>query len=88
MAPQRLALTQSYAIYAIMEEDRVSHLSQKRMKLASLREQHRDLDASIEALEEMPLPDQLRLTRLKRQKLKLKDQIRILAAQITPDIIA
>ena len=71
-----------------MADKRVEHLNAKRIELAELREQHRDLDASIEALQAMPLPDQLRIQRLKRQKLQLKDQIRQLAAQITPDIIA
>ena len=71
-----------------MSENRVEHLNEKRLKLAELREQHRDLDASIEALEAMPIPDQLRVKRLKRQKLQLKDQIRMLSAQINPDIIA
>ncbi|MEO1563599.1 MAG: DUF465 domain-containing protein [Pseudomonadota bacterium] len=71
-----------------MSDNRVEHLNAKRIELAELREQHRDLDASIEALQAMPLPDQLRIQRLKRQKLQLKDQIRQLAAQITPDIIA
>lgn len=71
-----------------MSDYRVEHLNAKRIELAELREQHRDLDASIEALQAMPLPDQLRIQRLKRQKLQLKDQIRQLAAQITPDIIA
>ncbi|MEM9715962.1 MAG: YdcH family protein [Pseudomonadota bacterium] len=36
----------------------------------------------------MPIPDQLRIQRLKRQKLQMKDQIRILSAEVNPDIIA
>ncbi|MEM9210657.1 MAG: DUF465 domain-containing protein [Pseudomonadota bacterium] len=71
-----------------MSNDRIEKLNEKRIELANLREMHRDLDASIEALEATPVPDQLRIQRLKRQKLQLKDQIRLLAAQITPDIIA
>lgn len=71
-----------------MSNDRIEKLNEKRIQLANLREMHRDLDASIEALEATPVPDQLRIQRLKRQKLQLKDQIRLLAAQITPDIIA
>lgn len=71
-----------------MNEDRIEHLNAKRLRLANLREQHRDLDAAIEALQTMAIPDQLRIQRLKRQKLQLKDQIQILSAQINPDIIA
>ena len=71
-----------------MDDHRVERLNDKRMQLAELREQHRDLDVSIEALSQIAIPDQLRIQRMKRQKLQLKDQIRILSAQINPDIIA
>ncbi|MEO0341872.1 MAG: DUF465 domain-containing protein [Pseudomonadota bacterium] len=71
-----------------MADDRIEKLNDKRLQLADLREHHRDLDASIDALQQMSIPDQLRIQRLKRQKLKLKDQIQILSAQINPDIIA
>ena len=71
-----------------MDGSSIERLNEKRVQLAELREKHRDLDASIEALTEMPIPDQLRIQRMKRQKLQLKDQIRVLSAQINPDIIA
>ncbi|WP_432807301.1 YdcH family protein [Rhodoligotrophos ferricapiens] len=57
-------------------------------RLAALREQHRDLDAAISSLEAVPAPDQLRLRRLKKQKLLLKDEITRLEDQMIPDIIA
>lgn len=53
-----------------------------------LREEHADLDASIEALSHMPIPDQLRIARLKRKKLLLRDEIVKLESRILPDIIA
>ncbi len=57
-------------------------------KVALLRQEHQDLDASILAIGETTLPDQLLLQRLKRKKLALRDQIALLEDQLTPDIIA
>lgn len=59
-----------------------------RKKVALLRQEHQDIDASIAALETRPLPDQLLIARLKRKKLALKDEILKLEARILPDIIA
>lgn len=57
-------------------------------ELARLRQEHRDLDAAIEALQQSPAPDRLRLQRLKKRKLFLRDRISFIEDQITPDIIA
>jgi hypothetical protein len=57
-------------------------------RVMALRQEHHDLDASIGALESLPLPDQLMIARLKRKKLALRDQITQLEDQILPDIIA
>jgi len=57
-------------------------------ELARLKQEHRDLDSAIEALEHMITGDQLQVQRLKKRKLVLKDQIIRLEDQITPDIIA
>ncbi len=57
-------------------------------ELARLNQEHRDLDAAIEALHQSPAPDLLRLQRLKKRKLQLRDRISFLEDQITPDIIA
>ena len=57
-----------------------------RVKLAELVQEHRDLDAAIAALS--PSHDQLRLTRLKKRKLQLKDQIAKIEDSLLPDIIA
>lgn len=59
-----------------------------RVKLATKRQEHRDLDEAVEALHEKGRADALTLQRLKRQKLALKDEIRRLEDEITPDIIA
>ena len=45
-----------------------------RHKLAQLRQEHRDLDEAIIALEAAAERDQLRLTRMKKRKLGLKGQ--------------
>jgi hypothetical protein len=59
-----------------------------RVELEVLRQEHRDLDAAIQALEERAVSDQLTITRLKKQKLRLKDKIARIDDQLTPDIIA
>ncbi len=57
-------------------------------RLEALTEEHRDLDTAIEALRTLPGHDQIQLARLKKRKLRLKDDIRQLHDQLLPDIIA
>ena len=57
-------------------------------EVKELRLEHADLDASIEALSHMPIPDQLLIARLKRKKLLLRDEIVKIESRILPDIIA
>jgi hypothetical protein len=57
-------------------------------KLAELRQEHRTLDEEIQALIGSGSIDQLQLTRFKKRKLMLRDQITQLEGQIVPDIIA
>jgi hypothetical protein len=57
-------------------------------RLAWLRIEHRDLDAAIEALRATPGSDQIRLARLKKRKLRLKDEIAMIEDLAVPDIIA
>ena len=59
-----------------------------RVKLAALREQHRDLDDAIAAMQAAATADQLAVRRLKKQKLRLKDEIARIEDILTPDIIA
>ena len=58
------------------------------VRLALLRTEHRDLDAAIDALRQSVNIDQLRLARLKKRKLRLKDEIALLESRQVPDIIA
>jgi hypothetical protein len=53
-----------------------------------LREEHRNLDAVIEALLAGGSVDQLQLQRLKKRKLLIRDRLAFLEDQLTPDIIA
>lgn len=57
-------------------------------RLNELRQEHADLDASIDALQLLPVPDQLMIARLKRKKLTLRDEIVKIEAIVLPDIIA
>ncbi|MEY4159527.1 MAG: hypothetical protein RLZZ136_148 [Pseudomonadota bacterium] len=59
-----------------------------RKRLEVLKIEHRDLDAAIDALTGAGSNDQLQIARLKKRKLKLKDQIAIIADYLIPDIIA
>ncbi|BBB12791.1 YdcH family protein [Sphingopyxis sp. FD7] len=57
-------------------------------RLELLRIEHRDLDAAIIALGSAAVADQLQLARLKKRKLKLRDEIAWCEDQLLPDIIA
>ncbi len=57
-------------------------------RLQTLRQEHRDLDAAIDALQASVRVDQLQLQRLKKKKLSLRDEIARIQDQIYPDIIA
>lgn len=59
-----------------------------RKRLAVLRTEHRDLDAAIDALTASNSTDQLQIARLKKRKLRLRDQIAIIEDTLLPDIIA
>lgn len=57
-------------------------------RLEFLKVEHRDLDSAIAALASMAIPDQLAVARLKKRKLKLRDEISWIEDQLIPDIIA
>ena len=59
-----------------------------RAKLAELTQEHRDLDNAIAALADAGGRDQLQMTRLKKRKLQLKDEMTKINDQLLPDIIA
>ena len=57
-------------------------------QLARLQQEHRDLDAAINALQDSRGSDMLQVQRLKKRKLYLRDRISFIEDQLTPDIIA
>lgn len=57
-------------------------------RLEMLRVEHRDLDAAIDALAGAGNADQLQIARLKKRKLRLRDEIVLIEDQMIPDIIA
>ena len=57
-------------------------------KLNDLINQHAELDDAIERINEAIPFDQIKLQRLKKRKLILKDEIKKLKSKILPDIIA
>ena len=59
-----------------------------RITLATLIEEHRDLDSAIMAMADRGSADQLQLTRLKKRKLQLRDQIAQIGDRLLPNIIA
>jgi hypothetical protein len=62
--------------------------SEIRKRLETLRSEHRDLDTAIDALLATSTADQLQVARLKKRKLKLRDEIALFEDQLIPDIIA
>ena len=61
---------------------------QMKQRLHELEVEHRDLDAAIHKLSGNASHDQLALTRMKRRKLLLKDQMAWIERQLDPDIRA
>jgi len=68
----------------LTEDERIAFTEE----LERLRQEHRDLDAAILALQAMGTGDQLQVQRLKKRKLYLRDRISHIEDQLTPDIIA
>jgi hypothetical protein len=63
-----------------------SEVMARRVEL--LRQEHRDLDVAIEALLAASSIDQMQVARIKKRKLRLKDEIAMLEDMLIPDIIA
>ncbi len=62
--------------------------AQIKVRLDGMRIEHRDLDDAIAALALAAVPDQMQMARLKKRKLRLRDEIAMLEDQLVPDIIA
>lgn len=57
-------------------------------RIELLRQEHGDLEAAVDALLAAPAIDQLQIARIKKRKLRLKDEIAQLEDLLIPDIIA
>ena len=69
--------------------DKIDTQSFKQLeRLRELRVRHRDLDYLIDRLQHDPMVDQLRIRRLKKRKLVLKDMIANLESELIPDLDA
>jgi hypothetical protein len=83
--PDRLNCRKDFRSDRVQQRDREREIREELVKLTL---EHRELDTEIATLEAAGGADQLTVTRLKRRKLKLKDQITALEDQHLPDIIA
>ncbi len=68
----------------LSEQERVAFEEE----LGRLKQEHRDLDMAIDALDRLGPGDQLQIQRLKKRKLFLRDRIAYVEDILTPDIIA
>lgn len=73
-----------------MQDDELSPEEKETLgkALSALRADHRHLDEEIIALREMGAVDMLKIRRMKKIKLKVKDKIARIEDALTPDIIA
>jgi len=65
-----------------LEQAKIQH------QITELINEHRDLDEIIVKLAEAQMVDQMQITRLKKRKLRLKEQIHYFENQLIPDIEA
>ena len=72
----------------MIDQDRTDDQQMIINKLRQLESEHRDLDDLIERLANDKPFDQLKLQKLKKRKLILKDEMTLLRSRILPDIIA
>jgi len=72
------------------DENQTDDLSNEELLeiLAGLKLDHRRIDNEIKAIVETGVADMLKIRRMKKVKLTIKDQIVYIENQVTPDIIA
>jgi len=57
-------------------------------RIHELHLEHKDLDDALNLMKEKPFIDELQISRIKKRKLKLKDEIKLLESKLIPDIKA
>lgn len=65
-----------------------SNFSSIQARLHELRQEHRDLDQAITQMADNPATDQLQVKRMKKRKLRLRDQIAYWESKLIPDLDA
>lgn len=71
-----------HGVALAMDEEQIKR------RIVELQTEHRDLDDAIERLSQQPGVDELRLRRLKKRRLMLRDCIARLQMELVPDIPA
>jgi len=66
----------------------MNNCSDVKEQLEELKVRHREVDEKIQAMNNTLTNNQLQVQRLKKQKLRIKDQISRIEANLLPDIIA
>lgn len=61
---------------------------QIKLRIIELQIEHRDLDEAIDRMAHQSGVDELKLRRLKKRKLQIKDSIEMLQMQLVPDVPA
>ena len=59
-----------------------------KLRIYDLKLEHKDIDDALILMHEKPFVDELQIQRLKKRKLKLKDEIKLLESKLIPDIEA
>ena len=59
-----------------------------KQRISELSLEHKDLNDAINLMKEKPFVDELQIRRIKKRKLKLKDEIQLLESKLIPDIEA
>ncbi|MGE5339431.1 MAG: YdcH family protein [Gemmatimonadota bacterium] len=72
----------------LQAEGRIMESEEVKRRIIELQVEHRDLDDAIARMGEQPGCDEIRLRRLKKRKLQIKDTIHMLQMQLVPDIPA
>lgn len=57
-------------------------------RINTLSLEHKDLDDALNLMHEKPFIDELQIKRLKKRKLKIKDEMKLLESKLIPDIEA
>ena len=70
------------------DRPRAMEMEQIKQRIIELQVEHRDLDEAIDRLAGQPGVDELKLRRLKKRKLQIKDAIALLQMQLVPDVPA